>query len=269
MPPLQSTERHIISNALGIAPEDTAIAQLSLVLRGLSTISARGSSITIPIPPHLVRSDITGVFDHLPHIKISGDNKKVLATRTTDFRGEALEALVVPQGVSLHSRRDTQQVSSRAESPVQKLSTQPSSPVGRQGLTRASQVATALGVSTGEIPDYPTVVHKLGEALTYEHRQSKNTRADGVLYITVRSQGDATSLLEGLGFKPKESGSASVWGVLWYQRVCQHTETKSSASLAPDPQSGCQITISLGEPLSEALSVTPYSFQRPMRGLEN
>jgi hypothetical protein len=269
MPPIQSTERHTISSALGIAPEDTAIAQLSLVLGGLSTISTRGSLITIPIPPHLVRSDITAAFDHLPHIQIGGDATKILARRTTEHGADALEGLIVPQRGSLHARGVNQRVPYKEETSVRKVRTQPSSPVGRQGLTRASQVATALGVSTGEIPDYPTVVHKLGEALTYEHRQSKNTRADGVLYITVRSQGDATSLLEGLGFKPKESGSASVWGVLWYQRVCQHTETKSSASLAPDPQSGCQITISLGEPLSESLSVTPYSFQRPMRGLEN
>lgn len=150
---------------------------------------------------------------------------------------------------------------------MRKVSAQLSSPVGKRGLTRASQVVTALGVSTEEIPNYPTVVQKLGDALTCEHRQSKNSRADGVLYISVPSQGDATSLLEGLGFNRTGSSGGSVWGGLRYQRVCQHTETKSSASLALTP-SGCDITIGLGEPLTESFSATPFSFPRPLTPAE-
>ena len=268
MPPLQSTERHIISSALGIAPEDTAIAQLSLVLGGLSTISARESSITIPIPPHLVRSDITAAFDHLPHIQIGGDATKILARRTTEHGADALEGLIVPQRDSLHARGETKLASSKQETSVRKVRTQPSSPVGRLGLNRAAQVATALGIAIGEMLDYPTVVRKLGEALTCDHRQYKNSRADGAIHVAVRSQGDATALLEGLGFNRNGRDSGSVWGGLQYQRVCQHTDTKSIASLALTP-SGCGITISLGEPLTESWSATPYSFQRPGRGLEN
>lgn len=268
MPPCQVTERHAISTALGIAPKDTAIAQLSLVLNGLSTISARGSSITIPVPPHLVRSDITGAFDHLPHIQIGGDATKVLATRTAQPVAEALETLVAPQRESLHAPQDTDRVSCKRATPTLGVKAQPSSPVAKLGLTRASKVVDALGVSTGEIPDYPTVVQKLGGALTCEHRQSKNSRTEGVLYITVQSQGDATSLLEGLGFNRTVSNGGSVWGGLRYQRVCQQTETKSSASLALTP-SGCDITIGLGEPLTESFSATPYTYQRPMRASED
>jgi hypothetical protein len=268
MPQFQVTERHAISTALGIPPEHTAIAQLSLVLGGLATISARGSSITIPLPPHLVRSDITGVFDHLPHIHIGGDATKVLATRTTEPRAQEPEALTVPPRDSLRAPRDTHQVSCKKETPARKVSDQASSSVGKRGLTRASQVATALGVSTGEIPDYPTVVQKLGEALNCEHRLSRNSRTDGVLYITVRTQDDATSLLKGLGFNRTGSAGGSVWGGLRYQRVCQATATKSSASLALTER-GCDITIGLGESLTESFSATPYSFHRPMRAPED
>jgi hypothetical protein len=140
--------------------------------------------------------------------------------------------------------------------------------VGELGLTRTSEVVAALGLSTGEIPDYPTVVQKLGGALTCEHRPSKNSRTEGVLYITVQNQGDATSLLEGLGFNRSASNGGSVWSGSRYQRVCQHTETKSSASLVLTP-SGCDITIGLGEPLNESFSATPYTYQRPIRVSED
>jgi hypothetical protein len=275
---LQSMERHAISNALGIAPEHTAITQLSLLLNGLSTISARESSVTIPVPQHLVRSDITRVFDQLPHIQIAGDHIRVLATRTTKPAAEPLAALSAPQRDILPAPQDTQQVSHaqdtkrvahKRETPVQRVSTHSSSPVGELGLIRASEVVEALGVSTGEIPHYPTVVQKLGDALSYERPvPTTRSRTDGVLYITVPSLGDATSLLEGLGFDRTRSSSGSVWSGLRFQRVCQRTETKSSASLALT-RSGCDITIGLGEPLTESFSVAPTSFQRTIRAQED
>lgn len=266
MPSSQSMERNTIATALGIAPEHTALGLLSFTLGGLSTISARGSSITIPIPAHAVRSDITDIFRDLPHIELRGDTTKVIARRAQVPLFEPLNELSLPPAPSQDAPQATSPGSGRSALRVSKTSksTRPSdrearpTQAARLGTTRATMVADALGVPSWQFSNYPDVVCKLGDATKCEHRPTKNSRAAAFLYISVESQRDATTLLDSLGFMRVGSTGGGAWAAVRYEKVCLDTDTKSSASLALTLD-GCDITISLGEPLIQSYDGNFYS----------
>jgi len=259
---LKTADRNAISTALGIAPNDTAISQLALLLGGLSAVTTRKASIAIALPPNRARADISAAFHHLPHLKIGGDAAKVIVKRGEAPNEGSLQTISLPPTTSQPLLQKSSLKNEAGRTPLTAGRRAQPAATGRLGMTRATQVATALGVSPTELPDYPTVVGKLEEASSCAYHRSKNGRADGVLFISVASQGDATSLLQGLGFASGERKGQSVWGGVTYRRICPQTETMSSASVALSP-AGCDITIGVGEPLTMPASITSYTTGMP------
>ncbi len=266
MSSIQSIERSTIANALGLTPDHPALGVLSLTLNGLSSIAVRGSSITIPIPAHLDRSDITGIFHGLPHIEVSGDRSKVTAKRAQGTLPESLKEITLPPVPSQDPARAASLGSEKSGLPISHTSRSPralnrltqSDQAAKLGAMRASIVADALGLSSWQFSNYSDVVCKLGDATKCEHRPTKNSRAAGFLHISVGSDWDAAGLLYSLGFRRVASTGGSVWAAMRYEKMCADTETKSNASLALT-LNGCDITISLGEPLTESFGGSYYS----------
>ena len=241
-----------MATALGLSPSAKELSILSSLLDGLSTVSVRGTSVTIPIPKHLVRTDVEHTLQSLPALTLSGDATTIIATRSDSPVAPApllLTELKLPPPPPRAPEVD------RAEVPPERSpgTCQPK-PLDPRVRQRATQLLEALEIPLGEVHG-KRMIAVLEKASGFIIRETKNTRSDGFILISVENQDDASALLEALGFRRSSASQGSLWRGLLYQRVCHQSETKASASIA-HTERGCDVTIEYGEPLTDSRTVT-------------
>jgi hypothetical protein len=254
MAPTQHNKtRDTIASVLGISTTAKELSLLSTLLGGLSCVSIRGSSIVISLPGHLVRSDIEPTLNSIPGITLSGDSTLVVATRSAE-RSTAtplsLQTISLPQVPSsaMSEPSPTEPTIRNRELDCTPM------PVNKQTRQRGSQLLETLGLNLAEAPNYLVVLSVLDKASQFAIRETKHTRSDGFIVISVETQNDATSLLDGLGFRRVSAPNGNLWAGLSYQRVCHISETKASASIAHTAR-GCALTIEYGEPLTDSRTI--------------
>lgn len=248
---LDSRER--VATALGLSPSAKELSILSSLLGGLSTVSVRGTSVTIPIPKHLVRTDVEYTLKTLPALTLSGDETTIIATRSDSPVAPApllLTELELPPPPPRAPEVDRAEVQ-----PERSPGTGQPKPLDPRVRQRASQLLDALEVPLGGVHDNLSMIAVLQKASSFIIRETKNTRSDGCIFISVENQDDANALLKDLGFTRASAKHGNVWAGLSYQRVCHQSETKASASIAHTAR-GCDVTIEYGEPLTDSRMVT-------------
>lgn len=249
----QSSSRELIATTLGVSPSAKEISLLSALLGGLQTISAKGSSLIIPVPSHLVRGDLEPTLKKLSGVTLSGDATRIIATRSGAQPKELPSPLAEIQLPPLPANAPELK-SSDASVAVTDPKLRPK-PIDEKTRQRVSQLLEVLGLSMAEVPNYLTVVATLEKVSNFILRETKNTRSDGCVFIRLEKQDDALTLLQGLGFTRSTAQKGSVWGELSHQRVCYQSETKATANIA-NTLRGCEITIEFGEPLTESRVLT-------------
>jgi hypothetical protein len=249
----QLTSRERVATALGLSPSAKELSILSSLLGGLSTVSVRGTSVTIPIPKHLVRTDVEHTLQSLPALTLSGDETTIIATRSDSPVAPAplsLTELKLPPPTPRAPEVD------RAEVPPERSSgTGQPKPLDPRVRQRATQLLEALEMPLGGVHSKLSMIAVLEKASGFIIRETKNTRSDGFILISVENQDDASALLVGLGFTRTSAKHGNVWAGLSYQRVCHQSDTKASASIAHTAR-GCDVTIEYGEPLTDSRTVT-------------
>jgi hypothetical protein len=253
-PSLQDRSRNTIAATLGISTAAKELSLLATLLGGLSQVSVRSSSIHITVPAHLVRADIEPTLKLIPGVTLSGDETTIIATRST---GLTTENPLLLQGASLPALTPTSSAEPRAPMLLADSSLPKRTPksVNERTRQRASQLLETLGLSSAEAPNYLGVLAALDKAANVTMRETKNTRSDGFIVISVETQSDATSLLAGLGFSQVPAKQGNLWAGLSYQRICHTSETKACASVALTAR-GCDVTIEYGEPLTDSRTIT-------------
>ena len=249
----QLASRETVATALGVSPSAKELSILSTLLGGLSTVSVRDASVTIPIPRHLARVDVEHTLQRIPAITLSGDATTIIATRSDSPVAPApqsLSELKLPPPTPRAPEVD------RAEVPPERspLTGQPK-PLDPRVRQRATQLLEALEMPLGGVHSKLSMIAVLEKASGFIIRETKNTRSDGFILISVENQDDASALLEALGFRRSSASQGSLWRGLLYQRVCHQSETKASASIA-HTERGCDVTIEYGEPLTDSRTVT-------------
>jgi hypothetical protein len=245
----QLTSREIVATALGLSPSAKELSILSSLLDGFSNVSVRGTSVTIPIPQHLVRTDVEYTLKTLPALTLSGDETTIIATRSDTPVAPApllLTELKLPPPPPRAPEVDRDEVP-----PERSPWTGQPKPLDSQVRQRASQLLEALEIPLGGVHNMIAVLEK---ASGFIIRESKNTRSDGCIFIRVENQDEASALLEALGFRRSSARQGSLWRGLLYQRVCHESDTKASASIAHTAH-GCDVTIQYGEPLIASRTV--------------
>lgn len=248
---LASLER--VAIALGVSPSTKELSMLSVLIGGLSRISVKDASITIRIPEHLVRADVEQTLQGLPSITLSGDARTIIATRAdkpVESTPPSLTELKLPPPLP-----STQEVNGTKAPPARSPKTLNPRPKDPRARNRASQLLEALEISLAEVPNYLGVIAVLEKASGFIIRETKNTRSDGCIFISAETKADACALLDGLGFTRASAKNGNLWAGLSYQRMCHHSETKASASIAHTAR-GCDVTIEYGEPLTDSRAVT-------------
>jgi hypothetical protein len=248
----QLASRETVANALGVSPSVKELSLLSAMLGGLSTVSVGDVSVAIPIPRHLARVDVEHTLQRIPAITLSGDATTIIATRS--------DSPVAPAPLSLTElklpppTRRVPEVDRAKVPPEGSPGTGQPKPLDPRVRQRASQLLEALEIPLREVHG-KRMIAVLKKASGFIIRETKNTRSDGCIFINLDNQGDASALLEALGFRRSSASQGSLWRGLLYQRVCHQSDTKASASIALTAR-GCDITIEYGEPLTDSQTVT-------------
>jgi hypothetical protein len=252
-PTQQQVSRERVATALGIDPSSKEISLLSTLIGGLSGVSVRDSSIKITLPEHVVPADVELTLKDLRAITLSGNKTTVVATRADTRESDALVSLANVKLPPAPPRPP--EVDSTEAPPARPQETLNPRPIHPRVSTRASQLLEALHISLAEVPNYLGVIAVLEKASGFIIRETKNTRSDGCIFISPETKADACALLEGLGFTRASAKNGNLWAGLSYHRVCHHSETKASASIAHTAR-GCDITIEYGEPLADSQTIT-------------
>jgi hypothetical protein len=262
----QQVSRERVATALGVDPFSKEISLLSTLLGGLSGVSVRDSSIKITLPEHVVPADVELTLKDLRGITLSGNKTTVVATRADARESDALVSLANVRLPPTPPRPP--EVDSTEAPPARSQKTLNPRPIDPRVRTRASQLLEALHMSLAEVPNYLGVIAVLEKASGFIVRETKNTRSDGCIFISVETQENACAILEGLGFTRASAKNGNLWAGLSYHRVCHHSETKASASIALTTR-GCDITIEYGEPLSDSRTITrEYSAMASTRSVD-
>lgn len=237
-----------IAKALGVDPSRREFSSLRTVLGGLHEVTTTEGAVTIPVPGHLVRSDIEFILQSLPGLKLSGTKSSVVVSRatSTEIVPSPLEQLTIPTRERAPSQQQAKP--SPADEPVALPLTPP--PHGVETRARLTNVLEALGVSGAEISDLERTLVILDKASKFSMRETKHARSDGFLMISVPEEKDAIGLLEALGFS-KVNVLKNLWAGLRYERTCRSTDTKSTATIAHTTRE-CEITMVYGEPLTDS-----------------
>lgn len=208
--------------------------------------------MTIRVPWHLVREDIEPSLRQLPGISISGDSSKIVATRT-DTTESGLPSPLAELRPPIPSPLNSEP--SRIHKPLRRAPKTPApKPVNETTRQRAAALMEVLELTLTDAPNYSGMVLALDKAQSFRIRETKHTRSDGCVFMTLEKQGDAITLLEGLGFKRPVVTSGSLWGGLSYHRVSPQSETRASATIANTAR-GCELTIEYGEPLGDSRTI--------------